>query len=115
MLEFWMPFAEIEFTRKLGTWCDGIPLLRVADLHRTAFTITGVGYFPHQLSPFELEFHYEHRRDLITTKVLFWFGILDGGGQLCTFPATKDPNTILSQRPKHVKDWAVAVELTPQT
>ena len=115
MLEFWMPFSEIEFTRKLGTWCDGIPLLHVADLNRTAFTIAGVGYFPHELSPFELGFYYKNRRDLATTKITFLFGMHDGAGHLRTFATTKDPNTILSQRPTDVRDWAVAVELTPQT
>lgn len=113
MLEYWMPFSEIEYTRKLDIWCDGIPLLHVADLNRTAFTITGVGYFPHELSPFELEFHYQNRRDLSTAKVTLRFGMLDGTGRLRTFATNKDPSTILGQLPQHVLDWAVAVELTP--
>jgi len=112
MLEYWFPFAEIDYTRRLGTWCDGVPLLVVADINRTAFSVAGVGYFPYELSPFELDFYYEHRRDLHTTKIEFRFGILDARGGLRTFGTSKNPNTILSQRPREVREWAVAVELT---
>jgi len=114
LLEYWMPFSDIDYTRKLGTWCDGIPLLQVADLRRTAFIVTGVGYFPHEYSPFELEFHFANRRDLVTTKILLRWGMLDGRGHLRTFGTRKDPRTIYSQRPQDVQRWAVAVELTPQ-
>ena len=110
-----MPFSEIEYTRKLGTWCDGIPLLHVADLNRTAFTIKGVGHFPHELSPFGLGFYYKNRRDFKTTKITLQFGMLDHFGELSTFAMNKDPGIIHSQRPRQLRDWAVAVELTPQT
>jgi hypothetical protein len=70
MLEYWFPFDEIPFTRRLGTWCDGIPLLTVSDLNRNAFALAGVGYFPNEFSPFELDFHYANRRDLLTTKIV---------------------------------------------
>ncbi|GAB4162315.1 MAG: hypothetical protein Tsb009_39340 [Planctomycetaceae bacterium] len=114
MLEYWMPFSQIEFTRKLDIWCDGIPLLQVADLNRTAFTITGVGYFPHDFSPFKLEFYFKNRRDLATLRITFRFGILDDNGQLRTFEMNKDPNLVISKLPVRIQDWAVAVELTPQ-
>ena len=52
LLEFWFPFSEIEHTRQLGTWCDGVPLLRVDQLDRVRFSVSGVGYFPHQLAAF---------------------------------------------------------------
>ena len=113
MLEYWIPFSEIDYTRKLGTWCDGIPLLIVDDISRTAFALAGVGYFPQDFSPFELEFHYTHRRDLLTSKINFRFGLLDGKGHLRKWNHNKDPSTILSQRPSDLDQWAVAVELTP--
>ncbi len=109
MLEYWIPFSKIEYTHSLGIWCDGIPLLTVASIHRTAFLVVGVGYFPDALSPFELEFHYKHRRDLYTTKVVFRFGIASGR----SFSRHEDPNIILMHRPRVDQQWAVAVELTP--
>lgn len=108
-----MPFSQIEFTRKLGTWCDGVTELNLFDLGRTAFLIVGVGTFPDALSPFELEFYYKKRRDLMTTRIVFRFGMLDSDWQLRKFPPTKSAENLLSQRPSHAKDWAVAVELTP--
>ena len=113
ILEYWFPFSDIEYTRKLGTWCDGIPLLTVADISRTAFSVAGVGNFPHDLSPFELDFYYDKRRDLHTAKIQFGFGMPDGRGGLLTFGLNKDPGTILRGRPCDVQQWAVAVELTP--
>ena len=115
MFEFWMPFSEIEYTRKLGTWCDGIPLLHVSNRNRTAFNVTGVGYFPDEFAPFEHEFHFANRRDLVTTKIIFKWGMLDGHSHLRTFGTSKDPSTVYAQRPQLVQQWAVAVELTPQT
>ena len=113
MLEFWMPFSKIEVTRKLGTWCDGIVLLTVADIHRTAFLLTGVDYFPNDLSPFELEFHFRNRRDFVTTAIRFRFGMLDHNGGLYTCEMHSNVEAILAQRPQNLQDWAVAVELTP--
>ena len=113
LLEYWLPFSEIESTRRLGTWCDGIPLLTVADIHRTAFAVAGVGYFPNELSPFELNFYYNRRRDLQAERIEFRFGALDGHGDLLTFSSGKDPATIFTRRPSDVRHWAVAVELTP--
>ena len=114
MLEYWFPFSEIETPRRLGTWCDGIPLLTVADLSRTAFALAGVGYFPHELSPFELDFHYLRRRDMHTTRIEFRFGMRDADGGLRTFATNKPPDAILMQRPRDLRQWAVAVELSPQ-
>ncbi len=114
LLEYWMPFSQIEFTRKLGTWCDGIAELHIFDLGRTAFLIAGVGYFPSDSSPFELEFSYKKRRDLLTTRIVFRFGMLDSDWQLRTFAASKSPEAVLRLRPSDTQDWAVVVELTPE-
>lgn len=113
MLEFWLPFEQIEYSRNLGIWCDGIRFLQVANINRTAFSVSGVGYFPDQLSPFELGFYYKNRRDLLTTKVTFLFGMLDCDGHLRMFPQSLDIGAIHAQRPRRISDWAVAVELTP--
>jgi len=90
-----------------------IRLLTVSDISRTAFSIAGVGNFPDQSSPFEIDFYYKNRRDLQTTKILFRFGILDFYSSLRTFSYDANPTKILAKRPTSVEDWAVAVELTP--
>lgn len=114
LLEFWIPYSDIPFTRKHNAWCDGIPLLRVTDLNRTAFLLAGVGYFPNDFSPFELEFHYAKRRDMLTKKIVFRWGIVDGRGKLITFGTNKDPSTIFDKLPTQNRQWAVAVELMPE-
>jgi hypothetical protein len=81
MLEYWFPFSDIPFTRQLGTWCDGIPLLTVSLVKRTIFLVTGVGYFPDQFWPFEICFHFPHRRSLQPRMIELRFGMLDGEGK----------------------------------
>ena len=114
LLEFWFPFEEIALTRRLGTWCDGIPILRLQDFNRTAFVMAGVGYFPNDFSPFELEFHYNKRRDRLTSRIVLRFGISNHEGGLKTFACSTAPEQVLARSPRQVRDWAVAVELTPQ-
>lgn len=105
IIEFWFPFTLIEQTQTQGTWCDGIVLLNVADLHRTAFLIGGVGYFPRLLAPFELEFHYQNRRDFLTTKIALRLG--------GSWHSNKATEMIYDRRPRTILEWSVAVELTP--
>ncbi len=114
LLEFWFPFEDISLTRRRGTWCDGIPLLRLRDINRNAFVIAGVGYFPHDFSPFEIEYHYNDRRDRLTSRIVLRFGISDHDSGLTTFACSTSPEQVLAQSPCYVRDWAVAVELTPQ-
>ena len=112
LIEYWFPFSEIEYTRKLGIWCDGIPLLSVSSINRTAFSIIGVGYFPFLLGAFELCFHFNHRRDRIPEWIEIRFGELDDADKLVLYPHTKAPELILSRRPVEIQRWAVAVEMT---
>lgn len=115
LLEFWFPFEEFPLTRGLGTWCDGIALLSVENINRTAFKIVGVGYFPIEFSPFELEFHYKNRRDRLTSRIVLRFGISNHAGGIMTFACSTSPERVLARSPCHVRDWAIAVELTPPT
>ena len=116
MLEFWFPFSDIEFTRKRGIWCDGVPLLEIKELNRVSFVMSGVGYFPHDFTPFELEFHFNSRRDLIPHSIILRFGLLDHNDGLRLIGHHKHPSHIINLRPKTNSEWAVAVELTePET
>lgn len=112
MLEFWFPFSDIEFTRRLRTWCDGVALLKVSLVNRTTFLVIGVGFFPDQLSPFELCFRFPHRRSLHPNVIELRFGILDGDRKLLEYSPNEDPEVILSERPTTLDQWAVAVELS---
>jgi len=113
LIEYWFPFTDIEFTRKRGIWCDGIPLLTIASNERLSFTLAGVGYFPHDLSPFELEFRFHKRRDLEPASIVIRFGKIDGIGNLVKYGQSKHPSHILNVRPVTNTEWAVAVKLTP--
>jgi hypothetical protein len=111
-LEFWFPFSDIEFTRKLGVWCDGVALLEIKSLDRVSFAIAGVGYFPIDFAPFELEFYFNKRRDLVPRSIVLRFGLLDPYGYLRLIGHHKHPSHIMGMRPTTNSDWAVAVELT---
>ena len=111
LLEYWFPFTEIALTRKLGTWCDGIPFLRVTERHRTGFLIAGVGYFPNDLSPFELRLEYSFRRDSRPEKIELRFGIDNTEGSLKTFSYNYEPTKLFKKRPTEPEGWAVVVEI----
>ncbi len=112
IIEFWFPFSDIEFTRKRGVWCDGVPILEIRPIDRVSFKITGVGHFPHDFSPFELEFHFINRRDVIPRSVILRFGLLTPSGDLRLIGYNKHSSHVMNLRPKTNSEWAVAVELT---
>lgn len=112
MLEFWFPFSSIEYTRKRQIWCDGVPLFEIKEIGRVSFLVSGVGYFPHDFTPFELEFHFINRNDLKPSSVIFRFGLLDHNGALRMIGQNKHPSCVMHLRPTLNSQWAVAVELT---
>lgn len=112
-LEFWMPFELIDSAKQDGLWCDGIALMTVSDINRTAIRVSGVGYFPHSLAPFEIEFHWAKRRDLQTTKIVLRVGFAPASRVRGLSRIQTDPAELLSHRPTDDQDWAIAVELTP--
>ena len=111
LLEFWFPFSEIEYTKLRGTWCDGITLMVITEIDRTTFRIAGVGYFPRELTPFELDFDFHNRRDLTPQAIILRLGNISHERHQTSGPS-KHSQYILDSRPKHNSDWAVAVELT---
>lgn len=110
MLEFWFPLSQIECTRRLGAWCDGVPLLQIQQLNRITFSVSGVGYFPYQLAPFETEWHFQNRRDLIPKFIILRLGNVAHANQQ-TVRLNRHPNRIFSTRPTDNSNWMVAVEL----
>ena len=111
-LEFWFPFSEIEFTRRRKIWCDGVLQLEVQVLNPVSFVISGVGYFPRSISPFEIEFHFTQVRDVTPEFTVLRFGQLVEFGGLCTFEPRTGYSRVMDLRPKTNLEWAVAVKLT---
>jgi hypothetical protein len=105
-------FHSVDFTRSRGIWCDGVLQLSIARLHRLGLAISGVCYCPHELAPFELEFHFERRRDLVPLRTVLRFGDLGHGRNGAMHTSAKNAVVIVANRPKRNQDWAVAVELT---
>lgn len=114
LLEFWFPFDEFPLTNRHGIWCDGIPLLVLTVINRTAIKMAGVGYFPYYYAPFELEFHFKHRRDRRPVRIVFRFGVAGDSGGIGTNYIARSPEKMFSKSPRHDRDWAIAVELTPE-
>ena len=110
MLEYWFPFSEIEETMRLGTWCDGIPLLTVEQIDRVTFFLSGVGNFPYQLAPFELEWHFVNRRDLKPASIVLRLGPVAQENQQ-TSRHNRNVEHVFRLRPKQNCDWMIAVEL----
>ncbi len=111
LLEFWFPFSDIDHTRQLGTWCDGIPLLKVKQIDRVTFMLSGVGYFPQQLAPFETEWNFQHRRDSRPQSVILRLGnIIHTNKQSDRYD--RHPERIFASRPTVNSDWMIAVELS---
>ena len=111
MLEFWFPFSDIARTRRLGTWCDGIPLLIVDQIDRVTFSLSGVGCFPYQLSAFETEWRFKHRRDRTPCSIILRLGSVVPENQQAARP-NRLPRRIFDRRPTQNSDWMIAVELT---
>ena len=110
LLEFWFPCSELDYTRKRNAWCDGIPLMELSYINRTSFLIVGVGYFPYQLAAFEIEFHFEKRRDKLPRTIVLRLDRIKHIDYQCIFN-NKHPENLLNVRPQTNKDWALAVEL----
>ena len=111
LIEFWFPFSEIEYTRQRGTWCDGISLLQITAIDRTTIQIAGVGCFPHDYAPFEIDFHFSNRRDAVPRSMILRLGSIAHESHQ-SGRHNRNPHTILASRPSMNADWAVAVELT---
>ena len=105
-------FERVEFTRSREIWCDGIINLSIEQLNRRAFRLTGVAYSPTQLAPLEIEFHFDQRRNTEPNRVVVRFGELDSNGEIRWHAQDRFAGTIVANRPRRDRDWAVAVELT---
>ncbi len=114
-LEFYLcgAFHLIDFTRARGIWCDGVIELAISRLDRQAFLLSGVGYFPNELAPFEIEFHFARRRDRQPTRTIIRLGWADSEGEIRWKTKKRNVSGISTSHPTSLKDWAVAVEVTP--
>lgn len=108
MLEFYLCglFHWVDYTRSRGIWCDGIPEFQIERTTRTSFLIVAAIYCPNVLAPVEIEFHFPVRRSCYPSRVLLRFN------EPGEFGTSRDPGTVIRKRPKQVRDWTVAVELT---
>lgn len=111
MIEFWFPFSQLEQTKRLGTWCDGIPLLKLAQIDRVTFSLSGIGYFPHQIASFETEWRFKRRRDRIPDSITLRLGYVAPENQQSARQNRK-PECMYNSRPTQTSDWMIEVELT---
>lgn len=113
-LEFYLcdVFDLIVLTRSRGIWCDGVVELSIVRIGRLAFRVVGAGYFPGNLSAFEIEFHFAQHRSCLVRRIIFRFGLARHGGGIRE-PREKDVARIVANRPTRDEEWAVAVEITP--
>jgi hypothetical protein len=115
LVEFWFPFNAIEYARRRGIWCDGVLRLAVTELDSTSFRLIGVGYFPRDVAPFELDFHFETRGGMIPRSTIMRFGLTDNAGELRMVTPTRDPSHTMNNRPKQNSEWAIVVQHAAST
>ncbi len=99
-----------------GLWCDGVIELEIAKFNRTTFRVIGVAYLMRNdtcgLAPFELEFYFEKRRDVVTRHVNFRIHP-DQNPNDSQYRANRIEK-FLENRPRQDRDWAIAVTITPE-
>ena len=105
-------FHLVEFTRSRGIWCDGVVELQIEKTKRCSFIIVGAAWCPNSLAPFELEFHFDRRRDPLPVRSIVRFGRVNNHKQLQSY-GQKSAAKIVATRPTTIQDWAIAVEMTP--
>jgi len=99
-----------------GWWSDGVIHLEIDNPETDRFKLLGVTWIASfGIAPFEIDLELNPQDDLLFAKTVFRIGMLNDNG----LPIVSDRNLaitrVLEIRPRHDRDWAMAVELTPST
>jgi hypothetical protein len=88
---------------------DGVYRLVIERLHRTAFKMMGIAFAPNALVPFELEFHFQNRRDQTPARKILRIGDIDNKGVLRRH-SSKSIEKLFQVYPDRNWPWAIEVE-----
>ena len=105
---------------RLGHWCcDGVVETSLTKLSATRFRLDGIMWLLGNLAdmfpaPCELEFRFAKPLDPEPMLVIARVGGLDSRGQLQRYKTLSQAHNFLINRPHTDRDWAIAVDVTPQ-
>jgi hypothetical protein len=106
---------SVPLAKRRGWWCDGVLELSITRHSRVSFRIAGVAYFDEMgVGPFELEFHFAHRRDVQPIRVILRCGFRDEVRQAASHRRSKTGAEVARLRPPRDDEWAIAVEFIPK-
>ena len=104
----------------LGHWCcDGVVETTLTKWSATRFRLEGIMWLLGNLAdmfpaPCELEFRFAKPLDPEPMLVIARVGGLDSRGQLQRYKTLSQAHNFLINRPHSDRDWAIAVDVTPQ-
>jgi hypothetical protein len=95
-------------------WSEGVVRLEIKQTTLDVFKLLGVTWIDcHGVAPFEIDVEMNPADDHHFAKTTFRIGTLDDRGCPQIIDHRKDEGRVLEMRPRHNRDWAMAVELTP--
>ena len=95
-----------------GWWSDGVIHLEISELFPNHFKLIGVTWIDSKgLAPFEIDIIMEPDDWNNFSRTIFRIGKRDTQGWPILCSRDLSTSRILDQRPKHDRDWAMAVEL----
>lgn len=97
-----------------GWWSDGVVYLEIRQIEADTFKLLGTTWIDcHGIAPFEIDVELDPVADDYFAKTIFRIGMLDYDGRPKLCDRDRSPSHLLEKRPRHNREWAMAVELTP--
>jgi hypothetical protein len=95
-------------------WSDGVIYLEINQLTLESFKLLGVTWIDcWGIAPFEIDVELYPLDDICFAKTICRLGTLDEFGHPTLFDRDAHPPLVLEKRPRHNREWAMAIELTP--
>jgi hypothetical protein len=95
-----------------GWWSDGVIYLEIVSTEPGRFKLIGTTWIDSSgIAPFEIDLELVPNDDIYFERTVFRLGTLDNYGRPTLFDRNLAPTRIIEERPRHNRDWAMAVEL----
>ena len=95
-------------------WSDGILCLHIEATGNDCLKLLGVTWIASDgLAPFEIDVELNPDDEREFRRTVFRLGCTDTRGRPILATSTRHALEILANRPRELRDWAVAIELTP--
>jgi len=99
-----------------GWWSDGVVHLEIENSKPDRFKLLGVTWIDSMgIVPFEIDLDLHPNDDKYFAKTVFRIGMLDDCGRPMVCNRNLAHTRVLENRPRYDRDWAIAIELTPET